>query len=264
MHTTSVFTEFTNENKKMKKYKNYDEIETGDGSITLFSKAYNESCHSNSGAIEETQTHYIKGCEIQTKSNEYDPLCILEVGFGTGIGFLQTKKTLVGENFIFVSFEIDIELIEIFARNNNINFKTDDKLYTYKAENYELIIILGNARDTIKLFPQIIPYSFHAIYQDAFSPKRNAILWTTQWFEALKNISHESCILSTYSASSSIRKSMIAGGWTVYNGEQFGKKRSSTRAKLSGKTDIEIIDRLNRSPAIEITDENYKSYTLGK
>ncbi|MFT6632508.1 MAG: chorismate dehydratase [Bacteriovoracaceae bacterium] len=247
----------------MKKYKNYDEIITDDGSTTLFSKLYNETCHSTTGAKDETYTHYIKGCEILNNSKTHSPICILEVGFGTGIGYLETAKSLKESKFIFVSFEIDVELIEIFSEKYEINFTKEKNIFSFKNQTHELYIILGNARETILKMPKELQLSYHAVYQDAFSPKRNAVLWTTEWFQKLKKLSHEDCIMSTYSASSSIRKSMIAAGWTIYNGEEFGKKRSSTRAKLNGTTEYEILDRLNRSPAPEITDENYKNYTLG-
>ena len=46
------------------KHSTYDKIETEDGSMTLYSHLYNEACHSTSGAINETHTHYINGCKI--------------------------------------------------------------------------------------------------------------------------------------------------------------------------------------------------------
>lgn len=237
--------------------KNYRIVKTDDGSQTYFSKLYNETCHSTSGAIEETKIHYIEGCEISTKIER--PLNILEVGFGVGIGFLETLKAMSEKEFHFHSFEIDEELISLFAKANNILFEKKENIYIYKFSNGSLTIHLGNARETIKKIKGI---KFHAIYQDAFSPKRNAILWTTEWFKDLKSLSHDSCILSTYSASSSIRKSLIAAGWSLYSGKNFGSKRSSTRARLYGDTEPEILDRLNRSHVEEITDENYLDYTL--
>lgn len=247
----------------MKKYKNYEEVITGDGSKTLFSKLYDETCHSTSGAIEETRLHYISGCEVDEKTSRFNPLVVLEVGFGTGIGFLETLKASKENKLIFISFEIDKELIDIFSSKNGISFQNDNNIYSHKGEFFELYILLGNARETISDYKKITQVKAHAIYQDAFSPKRNAILWSTEWFKSLLEVAHEECIMSTYSASSSIRKSMIAAGWTLYNGAKFGVKRSSTRAKIGGQTPQDILDKLERSPAIEINDSNYEQYTLG-
>lgn len=251
----------------MKTLTNYRFIQTDDGSTTVFSEAYGETCHSTSGAIEETKLHYIDGCEIVKRSHDIGNIQIFEVGFGVGIGFFETLKAL-DKKFIFVTTEIDEELVEWVLDNNTIltsakKINSPTPYYYLNTERFELYILLGNARESILHLSHLSSFSFNAIYQDAFSPKRNAILWTTEWFKALKNCSHSNCIMSTYSASSSIRKSMIAAGWKLYNGANFGVKRSSTRAKLTGETEPEIIKHLKRSPVIEITDNNYKEYTLG-
>ena len=134
--------------------------------------------------------------------------------------------------------------------------------YVLDNEQFKLIILVGNARESVPLLRQIDQAEFNCIYQDAFSPKRNSILWTKEWFDLLYSYAHQDCIMSTYSSSSSIRKSMIAAKWSLYKGDQFGPKRSSTRAKITGETEITILEHLARSPAITITDDNYKNYKL--
>lgn len=237
----------------------YKVIKTEDGSNTVYSPLYDESCHSTSGAIEETKLHYIEGCKISAREK---PL-ILEVGFGTGLGFIETCRSK-SDYFTFVSLEIDSNMIEI-AKNNYPELKEiklQNSVYRLKTDNFELIILLGDARFTLKKFLSENTYKINCIYQDAFSPKRNSILWTYEWFKLLKDNSHEDCIMSTYSSSSSIRKSMIAAGWILYPGESFGPKRASTRAKLNGETHQDIIHKLERSPVQMLTDSNAKEYIL--
>jgi len=248
----------------MKTLKNYEEIQTEDGSTTLYSKAYGESCHSTSGARSETILHYVKGCGIDQISNKTTPVNVLEVGFGVGIGFQETLEFTSKQNCFlnFISFEIDAELIEFVLEKLNIPFQKNEDCYQCQSKDFNLLIFYGNARDKISKVPDYFNEKFYAIYQDAFSPKRNAILWTTEWFKDLKNLAGPDCTLSTYSSSSSIRKSLIAAGWFVTKGDKFGPKRSSTRANLKGITDLDILEHLKRSPAIEITDENYDSYKL--
>ena len=134
--------------------------------------------------------------------------------------------------------------------------------YQVQVENAMLTVLIGNARETIDLSLNLTPDKFDCIYQDPFSPKRNAVLWTREWFIQLKRISKESCILSTYSSSSSIRKSLLAAGWSIENISGHGKKRTATVAKLTGVTSQEEVDRLNRSPVVMLTDENYQQYTI--
>jgi hypothetical protein len=46
------------------------------------------------------------------------------------------------------------------------------------------------------------------------------------------------------------------------NGLKFGPKRSSTRAKVTGETDADILTHLENSPVHAITDENHFKYTM--
>jgi chorismate dehydratase len=248
----------------VKKLKNYDIIITDDGSTTLFSKIYDETCHSISGAAQETELHYIQGCKILDTVLNHTPINIFEVGFGTGLGFELTLQVIENGHCNFVSTEIDKDLVEYYFSSRSLAYEYNEQynFFLYKKNNFILYVLIGNARETVINLPYFFNEKFHAIYQDAFSPKRNAILWTTQWFIQLKKLAHNDCIMSTYSASSSIRKSMIDAGWKLYKGEQFGKKRTSTRAVLTGETDPDIVKRLTTSPVGSITDDNYKAYTI--
>lgn len=236
-------------------------IETADGSFTLFSEHFQEACHSSSGAKEETLLHYVQGCQIIEKAHRLDELTILEVGFGLGIGFLTTLGVLREHKkpWRFISLEMDEELLEWFRGEHpelKLEWKTEGEVKTLSTsfEQVELIILCGNARQTLPAYVQTHPLKWNAIYQDAFSPKKNPILWTTQWFHFLKTHSSPDVLLSTYSASTSIRKSLLEAGWSLQKGEKFGPKRTSTRANLSGVSDPEILLHLERSPVSSLKD----------
>lgn len=236
---------------------NYQLVPTEDGSYTLHSENYQESCHSLSGAIEETDLHYIKGCQIQDKLQTNSPLFILEVGFGVGIGVERTFKALMHVPHAKVemtSLEIDPELVWWVAKNNPFfkDLKETQEGFSLDLENFFLTIVIGDARKTIHNTPN----KFHAIYQDAFSPKRNTVLWTVEWFNDLRNKSDQSCLLSTYSASQSIRKSLLKAGWRITEGEKFGQKRTSTRASLTGESDQKILEKLNHSSIEPLYDKD--------
>lgn len=235
------------------------EVTTDDGTVTLYNEKFNEACHSTSGATQETITHYFNGCKVAEKLRNLKKINILEIGFGTGNGFVTTYRKIKSCNLEeypikFVSLELDIENIEWAIKHypelNNLPINSNQ--IKFKIENIELEIHLGDARKTI----QNLNEKFDCIYQDAFSPKRNPTLWTTEWFEDLKKLSKSDTILSTYSASSAIQKSLLNAGWKIYPGEKFGPKRASTRATLQGESDPEMIEKLKRSPVVAFTDMN--------
>jgi len=257
-------------------FSSYRFIETDDQSQTLFSEYFNESCHSSTGAVEETLYNYIKGCEILTRAPKAESFTIFEVGFGPGVGALKTFDLLeeVGcdSEIHFISTEIDPGLVEwakkeyAAVKYQNFPSFSDLELVSQPTAQYywaqgqngsTFTIILGDARQAVpasveagKLKSNLV----NAIYQDPFSPKRNPSLWTVEWFDLLKKISADDCILATYSASSTIRKSMLEAGWRVRNVKGFTGKRSSTRASLQGDEDGELTDFLLRSKLHPLRD----------
>ncbi len=225
-------------------------IETSDGSMTLFSEAFQEACHSSNGARAETLHHYIEGCRVVERSELYSPFEVLEVGLGLGTGLLTTLEMFPPlQHLRYLSLELDRDLMNWFQEEHQeLGLSWDGDVLQGHCGNAQIAILCGDARSTLPTYLQTIPYSFHAIYQDAFSPRRNPSLWTVEWFRLLREASHPSVILSTYSASTSVRKGLEAAGWGVLKGGPFGDKRASTRAVLDRPTDPEIQLQLQRAP----------------
>jgi len=249
----------------------YKIVKTKDQSHTLFSEAFNEACHSLDGAWDETLFNYLEGCGIPEKSKKVGtrPLSILEVGFGLGVG-LQVVCDFYERNesersFAFTSLEIDKGLVQWAIENwpsqlpplRGSFYKSEEVDY-FKGNcgRGEVLILIGNARETLVKASSLgmIP-DLDAIFQDPFSPKRNPSLWTVEWFEDLKKASSSEVTLSTYSSSTSVRKSLQAAGWFMKNAPGFSSKRTSTRAFLKGPSDPDVLDKLKRAPINPLKDE---------
>jgi tRNA U34 5-methylaminomethyl-2-thiouridine-forming methyltransferase MnmC len=239
-------------------------IETEDGSMTLFSDQFQESCHSTAGAMSETELHYIKGCRVAQRAPQHETFVILEVGFGLGLGLAATQECMkdIDCNWHFISLELDRDLVEWWRGQNSEAIWVEENVLELRAHRYTLTILVGDARELLPAWATGRSVRWHAIYQDAFSPRRNPTLWTTEWFSFLRNYSTPDVILSTYSSSSSIRKSLHEAGWLLKKGEKFGPKRSSTRATLQGETDEEILIHMARSPMPALSDANAQDFRL--
>ena len=229
----------------------YRPLTTADGSLTFYSEHFREAFHSLDGAKGETLYNFIEGCEIVPRAGQY-PLSILEVGLGMGRGYPATLQAL-GAGFqgelTFVSVEIDNALIDWCRKNTSLaerlrvsfpDYRDLKKLsqgtfYWWETtrNRVKLIVLPGNAVDTLSeanrlnLFPP-----FNAIYQDAFSPGKNPELWTSKWFDLLKTLSSPEVILSTYSASLSVRKELVRAGFEAEKRKGFGRKKASYRARI--------------------------------
>lgn len=234
----------------------YKVVITSDQSPTLWSEAYDENCHSVAGAKQETQYIYIEGCELAEKALK-GKVTILEVGFGAGHGLKETfdffSKQVPLCQVHFYSLEIDEALVP-WAFENLIKLPCPEKIGPHfhgKIGLFEYTIIIGDARQTLPTYP--LP-PLNAIFQDAFSPDKNPTLWTVEWFQLLKTKSASDVILSTYSASSKIKKGLFEAGWIVSERSGFSGKRGSTRAKLTGEMEESLLKKLERSPALPLRD----------
>jgi hypothetical protein len=173
------------------------------------------------------------------------------VGFGTGMG-VSILAEILGSSFLsenkieinFISLEEDENLIKFYFYKHSINYhKNTDNIFeaTINPSNnvkINLKIICGDARKMTKKF---IPYHFaHAIFQDAFSIKKNPSLWTVEWFEDLYDLSRDECIMSTYCASAVARRSMLLARWNWKTSAGFGVKKSSTIATKNLDSNFQV------------------------
>ena len=246
----------------------YKVIETQDQTKTLWSEYFDENCHNLSGAFEETLYNYIDGCHIQQQIKTMNPVHVLDVGFGLGIGLLalinELKKHDTNQgHHSYTSIELDEDLFLWSIKNTfpEYSFTKEENAYSCRLElnkNAQLLIrvYIGDGRKTL---PQAFKKGelpiFTAIFQDAFSPKKNPTLWSVEWFSDLKMMSSPEVYLATYSASVSIRKAMIVAGWSLTNAKGFGQKKTMTKARLQGETDPTLSAELSRSPTLELRDK---------
>ena len=108
----------------------------------------------------------------------------------------------------------------------------------YDEENLHVELYLGDAREYLKKFPK---EKFDIVYQDAFSPSSNPVLWTKEYFGDIKNIIKKEGVLTTYSIALPVRLALHENGFNLYinQGEGF---RDATVASLSPLDEFESVD----------------------
>ncbi len=123
-----------------------------------------------------------------------------------------------------------------FDRFKEIILELSQKQF-YEDEYIKIEIYLGDAREYIKKFSN----KFDIVYQDAFSPSSNPILWTKEYFRDIKNAMSYSGILTTYSIALKTRLALYENGFYVYlnSGEDF---RTATVASLEPLVSFELVD----------------------
>ena len=213
-------------------------IQTHDGSTTIHIEEWDECYHSKFGAIQEAQHVFIKnGLSLF----ENKTVCILEIGFGTGLNafitFLESQRLNQSIDYVGVeAYPVSPE--EVLLMNYVSALAADNESTTFEKmheSNWEEQIILRNNFVFTKrnqFFQDIDDLEkFDLIYFDAFGYRVQPELWSTAIFEKMYKALKQKGILVTYAARGVIKRSMMEVGFTVEKLAGPPGKREMFRAK---------------------------------
>ena len=203
-------------------------VVTADGSKTLFSEEYNQTFHSDRGALAESKHVFLETSAVADRLRRGLPTTVLEVGFGTGFNFFLTADLALQHNarLSYVALEQNLLSSSIISSLSYTDYlvnkelmaaflefrKTSDlqKSLIFEFASVGLELKLGNALN------QKLPNQyFDAIYQDAFSPEENPELWSKDFLISLKHSLKPSGKLTTYSVKGEVRRKMTEIGFKV-------------------------------------------------
>jgi tRNA U34 5-methylaminomethyl-2-thiouridine-forming methyltransferase MnmC len=211
-------------------------IQTNDGSTTIHLPEWNESYHSKHGAIQEAYHVFIKnGLSLF----EAKPICILEIGFGTGLNsfitLVEAKKgnqkiDYVGVEAYPVTLEeamqmnyaasIDKREMSMFNKMHEVSWEEKHQL----SKDFSLT--------KRKQFFQDIKDedAFDLIYFDAFGYRVQPELWSEEIFAAMFKALKPNGVLVTYACRTLIKNAMLSAGFSVKKLPGAPGKREMLRA----------------------------------
>ena len=253
-------------NKKLRDQKKIVLCE--DGTNTLYSKEFNEPYHSTKdGALHESLEKHVKPALALTKNKTQ--LTILDICFGLGYNTFATlyyiKKHKLSIKVHILSPEFDEGLVRSLATFDYpkefesikpIIQAISQNLF-YEDEQFKIEILLGDARKSI---PQI-KEKIDIVYQDAFSPAHNPLLWTTEYFKDIKAICKEDALLTTYSTAAAVRLGLYENNFLIFV-HRAQMMRYSTVASLKMLEDVEYINmelkKQRNAEARSMKDRDYQ------
>ncbi len=221
-------------------------VATQDGSTTLYSAEFDECYHSTrDGALHESLTkHVIPALMLQSGKEK---LTVLDVCFGLGYNTLATLHYIRRENLStrvhILSPEFDEALVRSLVTFDYPSefddlrpvIETVSQTGYYEDEQFRIDIYLGDARELLRS-PQT-KHSAHCslltahsqidvVYQDAFSPAKNPLLWTREWFEDVRAVCADDAVLTTYSVAAATRMGLHENGFALYVYRPEGARKS--------------------------------------
>ena len=219
-----------------------------DGTFTAYSQEYGEHYHSTKdGALSESLKKHVVPAFNHVKGRK--EVHILDICYGLGFNTLATilhyRKYAPNTRLFIYSPELDASLVkslrhfrypEIFEPLRDI-IEAVSTQGSYKDEYLQIEVFLGDAREYVRRFHK----HFDIVYQDAFSPASNPVLWTKEYFADIANAIKDDGILTTYSTALKTRLALHQNGFLIYLGKAEGV-RNFTLASLQPLYDVEKVD----------------------
>lgn len=224
-------------------------IQTADGSSTIFIEDWDEHYHSKHGAIQEAYHVFIRmGLDHYLEAyGAADEIAIMEIGFGTGLNAFITLLESINKNLriryegiegypvkpeevALLNYAKEIASGEYSSYFNGLH-KVPWEEYHDMGKDFKL-------KKRNLFFDEITDESaFNLIYFDAFGARVQPELWTETIFQKMYKALKPGGVLVTYAAKGSVRRAMLASGFTVEKLPGPPGKREMLRAtKHSGSS----------------------------
>ncbi|MBQ5874069.1 MAG: tRNA (5-methylaminomethyl-2-thiouridine)(34)-methyltransferase MnmD [Bacteroidales bacterium] len=197
-------------------------IKTEDGSMSLLRKDIEESYHSCFGALSETNTIYVDYgynyfCSLDSKPQ----INILEIGFGTGLNAIATLKNSNNRKIFYQTLElypISLSVAEMLSYGKELLLE-EEFIAMHKCEWNEIVDISSDFK--IKKYETnacdyVLPEDFFdVVYFDAFSPEKDADLWSEDMMQKVYNACRKGAVLTTYCCKGEIKRRMKKVGFSI-------------------------------------------------
>jgi len=234
-------------------------VESEDGSFTAFSSEFQEHYHSTrDGALHESlYKHVIPAFKHHQDKEE---LHILDICFGLGFNTLATlyymRENSIKKRVQIFSPEFDGELITSLREFTYPEIFTDllpvievlSREHVYKDDTLYIELYIGDAREYLRTCSE----RFDIVYQDAFSPSTNPLLWTKEYFNDIARLIKDDGILTTYSMALKTRIALYENGFNLYINSGKGHRDATLASKsdLSGYEEVDVEHKMKCNKGI--------------
>lgn len=217
----------------------YEVHDSGKGFSSIRQKSSGEVMHSVNPPQEEAMNLYVTPARIEERLKELDEVVIWDVGLGAAHNSMAVIHEFLEKDFArkikIVSFENDTDPLKLALRNSHffphLHHAAPHELmkhnkWTSPKGNIEWELIQGDFSHTFKGAAKP-----HVIFYDPFSIHTNVELWSEVFFKKIFDYCQNNEVqLLNYSASTAVRATLLAVGFTVAYGPATGPKSTTTMA----------------------------------
>jgi queuine tRNA-ribosyltransferase len=217
----------------------YEVHDSGRGFSSIRQKSSGEVMHSVNPPQEEARNLYVLPARIDERLKELDEVVIWDVGLGAAHNSMAVIHEFLNKDFTgkirLLSFENDTDPLKLALRNSSffphLHHAAPNELLKFNKwlspnGKIEWELIHGDFSHTFKGASKP-----HVIFYDPFSIHTNVELWSEEAFARIFEYCRGNEVqLLNYSASTAVRATLLAVGWTVGYGPATGPKSTTTVA----------------------------------
>ena len=220
---------------------------------TPVSTRFDDPYYSIDDGRAETEYVFIDANNLKTRWRQMKTCTIAELGFGTGLNFLETvrhwqKIKPPGAALHFISFEqfpiSKDELAKALSHWSELTALTPilTNLWQPEGELRELnfapeITLSVHIGDANKLLPTT-KFLADAWYLDGFSPAKNPELWNEPLMQEVGKHTVAGGTFATYTAAGFVKRALQSTGFNVEKIAGFGRKREMLVGQMTSDMDV--------------------------
>lgn len=248
-----------------------------------FSSQFDDVYYSRADALAESLHVFLDANKLEQRWHGHDSesgqFTIAELGFGSGLNFLQVCK-LWSEciprpaHLHYLAFEkhpITVaDLQRLYQLWPQLKDFSNELLETYPehssgchrlqlSNNITLDLYYGDATLSMQNRHLSKASGVDCWFLDGFSPRLNPQLWSSALFELVAAASHCGTTLSSYSVAGKVRKRLGKAGFQVEKLQGFGKKRHMLYATRQQAATAEVESALTETPWFQLPATDYSS-----
>lgn len=196
----------------------YEYIRTADGSDSIRVKSLDETYHSRHGAVQESEHVFIRNGLLKCAAKA-NTIKMLEVGFGTGLNALLTvfaaeEKGLDVDYVSLEKYPLPDSMIEkLNYAQTNAEKMVFEKIHT---GSWNEPVAIHNRMKLTKLNLDLdnIEFTsvFDLVYYDAFGPRVQPNMWTTEKLKLVAKSMRTGALFVTYCAQGQFRRNLTSVG----------------------------------------------------
>lgn len=213
---------------------------TSDGSKTIFNEVVGEHYHSRHGAVQESKHVFLyTGLQYLLERDKIKRVCILEVGFGTGLNFLITSDFCNKHQI-----ELSYTGIEAYPLTPGMICETayeqyvSEELWQSFTKQYKEALNREVQISTMCRL-QVVPLKllefrsdkhYDLIYFDAFAAVHQPEMWNLKSLEHINKFLKKGGVFVTYAITGNLKRAMKSLGFGVEKAQGAPGKNEMLRA----------------------------------